>query len=131
MKTKVLHIHILVSFVLLYLLFPQTASASEREITNKTIISESFSNTICYASREENELPAIPLPGQQKQKRGDADGNGIINYRDALLVLRYSIGLENLSKAVISRCDVDNSGQINYRDALLILRYSIGLESSL
>ena len=44
-----------------------------------------------------------------------------------MLVLRHSVGLEELSDAVVALCDVDNSGSLSYMDAMLILRYSVGL----
>lgn len=59
---------------------------------------------------------------------GDADGNGTCNYRDALLVLRATIGLETLSPEVSAACDLDGNGKLTYNDALLILRRSIGLK---
>ena len=74
-----------------------------------------------------DELPVIPAPGYQEKVRGDANGDGKINYQDALLVLRHSIALEKLSSSVVELCDVDGSGHLNYQDALLILRKSIGL----
>ena len=58
---------------------------------------------------------------------GDADGNGTLNYRDALLILRASIGLETLSPEISAACDLDGNGTLSYNDALLILRRSIGL----
>ncbi len=59
---------------------------------------------------------------------GDANGDGISNYQDALLVLRYSIGLETFSPAAFLTCDMDGTGELNYQDALMILRASIGLD---
>jgi hypothetical protein len=56
---------------------------------------------------------------------GDVDGNGILNYSDALSVLRYSIGLEELENPALA--DVNGDGNVNYADALQILRTSIGL----
>lgn len=56
---------------------------------------------------------------------GDVNADGILDYQDALTVLRVSIGLEiNDSPA----CDMNGDGNINYSDALMILRTSIGLE---
>ncbi len=59
---------------------------------------------------------------------GDANGDGKVNYQDAMLVLRASIGLETLSEESKGLCDVDGKPGINYQDAMLILRASIGLE---
>ena len=65
--------------------------------------------------------------GALERKLGDADGNGILNYSDALLILRASIGLETLPQEILDICDVSGDGIANYSDALLILRFSIGL----
>jgi hypothetical protein len=59
--------------------------------------------------------------------RGDANGDGKVNYADALLVLRCSISLQELSEEAKARCDVDGKVGLSYQDALLILRSSIGL----
>ena len=58
---------------------------------------------------------------------GDADGNGTLNYQDALLVLRCSVGLESLPPFAALACDMDGNGTLTYNDALVILRRSIGL----
>ena len=56
---------------------------------------------------------------------GDADGDGSLTYNDALLALRYSIGLAELENVALA--DVDGDGDVTYNDALTILRMSIGL----
>ena len=61
--------------------------------------------------------------------RGDANGDERVNYSDALLVLRFSVGLEKLSEEAQVLCDVDGNPGLNYQDALKILRASIGLET--
>ena len=59
--------------------------------------------------------------------RGDANDNGKVNYEDALLVLRWTIGLQVLGDEAIALCDVDGNPGLSYQDALMILRASIGL----
>lgn len=111
----------------LSLLIGQNASAVDWNTHESMFDSGSAPSDTPTGVREENELPVIPNPGPQKHKLGDADCNGDINYMDALLVLRHSVGLEDLRKDIVSFCDVDNNSEINYMDALLILRYSVGL----
>lgn len=57
---------------------------------------------------------------------GDVDGSGEVNTTDALLVLRYAMGiiteLEHIDKA-----DADGSGDITVTDALVILRMAMGI----
>ncbi len=55
---------------------------------------------------------------------GDADGNGRVEVRDALLILQKEAGWSvSLVKA---NADADGNGAVNLNDALLILRYCAG-----
>ena len=86
-----------------------------------------------FATASSNELPPVPAPvppSVTEGARGDADNNGTVNYMDAMLVLRHSVGLETLKDEIVIRCDVDGSGALSYMDAMLILRYSVGLIES-
>jgi hypothetical protein len=58
---------------------------------------------------------------------GDVDGNGALNYNDALLILRASIGLADLTDEQRALADFNGDGRADYNDALAILRKSIGL----
>ena len=64
-----------------------------------------------------NETPAL---------MGDVNGDGELNVTDALLVLRFSMGLVS-SLPDPSAADVDGSGNIDTLDALLILRAAMGV----
>ena len=66
-------------------------------------------------------------PEQPQGMLGDVDGNGKLNYSDALMILRASIGLETLTPEQEVQADFDGDGIINYNDALQVLRASIGL----
>lgn len=68
------------------------------------------------------------VPVEEKYQWGDANGDGEADYSDALAVLRFSIGLGELSSEAQKACDVDGNPGLNYNDALTILRRSIGLE---
>jgi len=57
------------------------------------------------------------------------DGDGKISYNDALIVLRLSIGLAELSEEEAAFGDVDGAEGLSYNDALKILRASIGIET--
>ena len=57
---------------------------------------------------------------------GDVDGNETLNYQDALMILRYTIGLQTLEREDLA--DFDGNGRVDYNDALKILRASIGLK---
>ena len=71
------------------------------------------------------------LGAAKSYRRGDADGNGSVNAKDARLALRVSAKLETLPAAAFSACDLDGNGKISATEARKILRYSAKLESSL
>ena len=62
---------------------------------------------------------------------GDADGSGIVNASDALMILRAALGLIELPEEALAVSDVDHNGTITAGDALLVLRYALGLIDSL
>lgn len=56
---------------------------------------------------------------------GDVNGSGVVDINDALLIARYSAGLQsNINTSV---ADVNCDGAINIIDAMQLARYSIGL----
>lgn len=61
---------------------------------------------------------------------GDVDMNGIVNSADALLALRYSMGLAQLTPAQLERGDMDGNGIVSSADALAILRQSMGMKKN-
>ena len=60
---------------------------------------------------------------------GDADGDGKITSGDSLLVLRASVGLENIDYNLMRVSDIDNDDRITSADSLAVLRHSVGLTS--
>ena len=58
---------------------------------------------------------------------GDINNDGDADAGDALLVLRYSVGLASLSEAQRLVADVNGDGDIDAGDAVLLLRYDAGL----
>ena len=62
---------------------------------------------------------------------GDASGDNIVDSADALMVLRYSVGLGNeVDYSIFVLMDVNGDGNVDSSDALEILRYSVGLSTS-
>lgn len=57
---------------------------------------------------------------------GDVNSDAAINSFDALMVVRYCTGAENLTTAEIKAADVDGNGKINSTDALYILHFAVG-----
>lgn len=59
--------------------------------------------------------------------RGDANGDGNIDFVDALLVLKHDAGTASLSGDNLTAADTNNDGEVDFVDALLILKYDAGL----
>ena len=76
------------------------------------------------AHRYENGICAL-CGRSEKGLLGDADGDGKVNYIDALAVLRHSIQLA--TAPFPENGEVDGKPGLSYQDALLILQFSIGL----
>lgn len=62
---------------------------------------------------------------------GDVNGDGYIDSADAMLCLRYSVGLEELSEEQEKAADVNHDRFIDAGDAIKILRYDAKLIDSL
>ena len=58
---------------------------------------------------------------------GDLDGDGVVSSADALLVLRYSMNLSNLTANQLLAADVNGDGVVNSVDATLIMRQSMNV----
>ena len=60
-------------------------------------------------------------------KKGDANGDGVVNSVDALIVLKQSAGIIKQDGAYSLAMDSNKDGVVNSADALLILKYSADL----
>lgn len=58
---------------------------------------------------------------------GDADGNGSLNIADAVLALRYAMGLIGEDAIDLLNADINSDGSVNISDAIEILRATMGL----
>ena len=56
---------------------------------------------------------------------GDANGDGTVDLADALLVLRFALGIAELGNETV--CDMNGDGAVDVQDALYILRRAMGL----
>ena len=66
----------------------------------------------------EDEEPIIP---------GDVDGSGTVNVSDAIMALRASMGLLELTNDQFTAADMDGSNTVTVSDAIMILRTAMGL----
>jgi hypothetical protein len=58
---------------------------------------------------------------------GDVNGNGKVEVSDVVLILRGSLGLENLTSDQTIRADCNKNGRVEVGDAVTALRIAIGL----
>ena len=63
-------------------------------------------------------------------KRGDVDGDGEINARDALLALQHSVQIKILEQEQFTAADVNRDSKVDAADALCMLQYSVGIIDS-
>ncbi len=68
-------------------------------------------------------------PGGEPQPTilGDVDGDGEVTIADALLVLRYCMGVQELTDAQLEVADINGDGEVSLDDAILLLRLAMGL----
>lgn len=62
---------------------------------------------------------------------GDANGDGKVNFADAIILIRYDIGFATLNEHQLGILDVNSDGDVDFADAIKILRFDAGLISSL
>ena len=86
-------------------------------------VSDQFEMNLDYVEVTALETPPTPEP----YVLGDVNEDGEIDLRDALLTLRYSMGIIPEDAINPSAADVNTSHTIDVEDALLIMRYAIGV----
>ncbi|MBR3297689.1 MAG: CotH kinase family protein [Clostridia bacterium] len=59
---------------------------------------------------------------------GDADDNGTVNVSDALLAMRFSMGIVGEDDLNLNNADIDASGSVTMGDAVGILRIALGID---
>ncbi|MBQ7718256.1 MAG: dockerin type I repeat-containing protein, partial [Clostridia bacterium] len=62
---------------------------------------------------------------------GDVNGDGDIDFADAILILKYDAGISQIAADYLSVADVNFDGDVDFADAILILKYDAGLIESL
>ncbi|MBQ1685655.1 MAG: dockerin type I repeat-containing protein, partial [Clostridia bacterium] len=78
-------------------------------------------NWICYVNILPVECFGTPM------LLGDVDLDGEVTVSDALLAMRYAMGLVELTEQQLDQLDVNFDGEYDLVDATLILRYAMGL----
>ena len=127
-----------------------TATVAPANATVKTLIWTSDNDSIATVSRtgivtalhvgtttiratsvDGNHSAEITVTVTPNAERGDVNGDGYIDSADAMLCLRYSVGLEELSEEQEKAADVNHDRFIDAGDAIKILRYDAKLINSL
>ena len=87
--------------------------------------------TIRATSVDGNHSAEITVTVTPSAELGDVNGDGYIDSADAMLCLRYSVGLEELSEEQEKAADVNHDRFVDAGDAIKILRYDAKLIDSL
>ena len=87
--------------------------------------------TIRATSVDGNHSAEITVTVTPNAEHGDVNGDGYIDSADAMLCLRYSVGLEELSEEQKKAADVNHDRFVDAGDAIKILRYDAKLIDSL
>lgn len=83
--------------------------------------------------KDGNELDKTAVPGTGCKINdtytvvvlGDVSGDGIVDARDSLRILKYSVGSYSLDNEFAKAADLNKDGIIDARDSLRILKYSV------
>ena len=59
-------------------------------------------------------------------KYGDCSGDGIVDARDSLRILKYTVNTYKLENEYLSSVDLNKDGIVDARDSLRILKYNVG-----
>ncbi len=57
---------------------------------------------------------------------GDANGDGVVNYLDAMLIAQYYVGAISDEDLNLNAADVNGDGVINYLDAMMVAQFYVG-----
>ena len=60
---------------------------------------------------------------ERQQLLGDVNGDGGINFLDAIMVLRHDAEIIELEENQLKAADVNKDGEVNFLDSIMILRY--------
>lgn len=79
------------------------------------------------SSDSDSNTKTDPSSDNEKKLAGDIDNDGEITANDALMILRASVGMGELTPEQTALADIDGDGYITANDALAVLRCSVGI----
>lgn len=85
------------------------------------------SNVVGYIYLEESSNINDDNPPKEDDFIADINNDSKVDTNDAILILRYTIGLQKLTDTQKNISDVNKDGKIDTNDAIKVLRYTIGL----
>lgn len=99
---------------------PETSKKPENSI-------EPESSREPAASQGTADSSALPQTSEKAEIKGDVDGNGKIELKDAQKALKAALNLIKLNEREQKAADVDESGAVELKDAQMILKAALNL----
>lgn len=83
---------------------------------------------------EENPFAVIEEDAESVEEDilyGDINEDGDVDFSDAILLLKYDVGMTTLTEKQIKAADVNADGDSDFSDAILVLKFDVGMIDSL
>jgi len=97
------------------------------EIDKFSTFALAYSDVELTGEIEGEEEPEIPTP---ELVAGDANGDGEVDFVDAVVVLKHDAGVSILSGDNLAAADTNGDEEVDFVDAIQILKYDCGLISA-
>lgn len=107
------------------------AESSRGAVTERSIAVGSNESVWVKLGDYAGNTRVVRIDGGTAFLKGDCDLNGTVTAADALLAMRSTMGLEELSGAGFEAGDLNGDGEITALEALTIMRYVLGLVGEL
>lgn len=107
---------------------PGVASVSRTGVVTGLAVGETV---ITATTLDGGHTASITIRVVSEGVKGDVNGDGHTDAADAMLCLRYAVGLMQLDDAQRKAADVNGDGFVDAGDAIRLLRYDAGLVDSL
>lgn len=130
--------------------FPFSVGTAALDKYTVTFVDGVSGSIVCTQTAAAGFMPVLPAPVQHEGveflgwtnnkpvhsdtvctsvygKRGDVDGDGSVTVGDAVLALRFALGIDIADEVIAVTADFDNNGSITIDDAVLVIRASLGI----
>ena len=108
---------------------PSTTIADIKKLYTVTSATKDGNNVGDYDSLPTGAIIETNIGKFTVVKLGDVSGDGIVDTRDSLRILKYSVGTYQMKDEYYLAGDLSKDGVIDTRDSLRILKYSVGTYS--